>query len=214
VLRDVCLDVHPGELVGIWGLRRSGRTTLLRIAAGLESPDAGSVHFQGSDLAGHARGVLGVGIGYVQKTLRGHEEQGVLEQVSAALLARGTSVTSAREQARAALARTGAEACAAMHVSELGGEETVRVAIARTLTLSPGLLVVDEPTASVGLSERDAMLALLRALATQGVAVLASTGEADELAGFHRALTLGEGQLRGPSSPELAPVVALRRSGM
>jgi ABC-type lipoprotein export system ATPase subunit len=214
VLRDVSLEMNPGELVGVWGLRRSGRTTLLRVAAGIEPPDSGSVSFHGNALNTDSRGVLGIGIGYVQKTLRGNEEQGVLEQVSAALLARGVNTDSAREQARQALALAGAEQCAAMRVHELGGSEAMRVAIARTLALSPALVVIDEPTATVELSERDELLALLRTLAAQDVAVLASTSEPDELAGFHRALTLGDGELRGPVSPKLADVVALRRRGM
>jgi ABC-type multidrug transport system ATPase subunit len=213
VLRGVSLQIDAGELVGIWGLRRSGRTTLLRIAAGLEAPDSGSVSFDGHDLAA-GRSVLGGGIGYVRKTLRASEEQGVLEQVATGLLARGVGVREARSQARRALAMTGAEDCAARQVGELGGGETLRIALARVLVLSPALVIVDEPTTAVGLSERDGILALLRGLAAQGVGVLASTTEADELAGFHRALTLGEGELRGPSAPQLAPVVALRRHGM
>ena len=66
VLRDVSLALEPGELVAIWGRRRSGRSTLLRIAAGIERPDAGVVRFQGSDLAGPRGDVLGGGIGYCQ----------------------------------------------------------------------------------------------------------------------------------------------------
>jgi ABC-type sugar transport system ATPase subunit len=211
VLDDVSLEIQRGELVVVWGVRRSGRTTLLRIAAGVERPDSGVVRFEGRDLAGSGAHALGAGIGYVQKTLRGSEEQGVLEQVTAPLLARGVSVEGARRLARSALARTGAQECVAARVGELGAGETVRVALARTLCLSPTLLVVDEPAGTVELGERDEILALLRALAGDGVAVLASAVEPGELAGAHRALALGEGRLRGPSTPALAPVVALRR---
>jgi ABC-type lipoprotein export system ATPase subunit len=214
VLREVSLDVEPGELVMVFGLRRSGRTTLLRIAAGIEAPDDGAVRFAGRDLAEHGEGILGEGIGYVQKTLRASEEQGVLEQVAAPLLARGAGIERARESAREALARAGGESCAAMRVGELGAGETLRVALARTLALSPSLVVIDEPAASVELGERDAILAQLRKLAAGGVAVIASTGEAVELAGAHRALTLGEGELRGQITRGLAPVVALRRHGV
>lgn len=214
ILREVTLEVGPGELVGIWGLRRSGRTTLLRIAAGIESPDSGIVRFRGQDLSRRGSGVLGAEIGYVQKALRGNEEQGVLEQVSAALLARGVDVRSARQRAREALLSVEAEGCAAMRISELRGSEAIRVALARTLALSPSLIVLDEPTSTVELSERDDLLALLRTLTAQGIAMLVSSGEPGELAGFHRALTLGDGELRGPAAPELAPVVALHRHGM
>jgi putative ABC transport system ATP-binding protein len=211
VLDDVSLEVEPGELVVVWGVRRSGRTTLLRIAAGIEAPDGGVARFAGRDLARTSERALGEGIGYVRKGLRGAEEEGVLEQVAAPLLARGISVEQARERARAALSRIGAQACGALRVSELGAGERVRVALARTLSLSPTLLVIDEPVSAVELSERDEILALLRTLAGEGVAVLASAGDAGELAGAHRPLSLGEGQLRGPAVSELAPVVALRR---
>jgi ABC-type sugar transport system ATPase subunit len=214
VLRDVTLEVREAELVAVWGTRRSGRTTLLRIAAGIETPDDGEVRFCGRRVAGQAGAALGQGIGYVQKSLRGSEEQAVLEQVAAVALARGARVAQAREQARIALRRVEAEHCAAMRISELTGGETLRVALARALCPSPSLLVIDEPTTTARLGERDEILALLGRLAADGVAILASVSEPDELAGAHRALTLSDGQLRGRSSPSLAPVVALRRSSM
>ncbi len=213
VLSDVALHVRAGEFVTVWGGRRSGLTTLLRIAAGIEPPNQGTVRFEGRDLAEHAERALGDGIGYLQKSLRAGEEQDVLEQVCAPLLARGVDVARARERGREALARAGAERCTAMRVNELGAGESVRVALARTLALSPALVIADAPAGAVELSERDGILERLRALAGEGVAVLTSTGEPGELAGAHRALTLSDGELRGESVPELAPVVALRRAG-
>jgi ABC-type lipoprotein export system ATPase subunit len=214
VLDQVSLELDPGELVVVWGRRRSGRTTLLRIAAGIEAPDTGYVRFAGQDLASTGERALGQGIGYVRKGLRASEEEGVLEQVAAPLLARGVSVQEARTRARDALARAGAPACAALRVSELGAGESVRVALARTLSLSPAILVIDEPVCAVELTERDELLALLRTLAGEGVAVLASASEASELAGAHRALSLGDGRLQGPTTAELAPVLALRRASV
>jgi putative ABC transport system ATP-binding protein len=210
VLEQVSMEVEAGELVGVWGPRRSGRTTLLRVAAGLEAPDVGTVRFQGRDLADSREQTLGAGIGYVSKTLRANEEQGVLEQVSVPLLARGVAVDIARERARAALARAGASGCAAMRVSELAGAEALRVAVARTLVLAPAMLVIDEPCATAEVVERDGIIALLRELAAQGTAVLTSSSAPEELGGFHRVLALGEGRLRGPAGVRLAPVVALR----
>src|SRR6476659_3966736 len=65
-LDDVSLTVAAGELVAVWGVPRSGRTTLLRIAAGLEQPDRGVVRFRGTALsAGHVDG-LPMGIGYAE----------------------------------------------------------------------------------------------------------------------------------------------------
>lgn len=211
VLTDVDLELGESELVVVYGMRRSGRSTLLRVAAGIQAPDSGTVHFKGRSLSTRGEQTLGHGIGYVTKTLRASEEQAVLQQVASPLLARGIPLDRAQQTARAALARAGAPDATAAVVTELSAAESIRVALARALTLSPSVIVLDEPVAAVELAERDGILATLRLLAAEGTAVLASTGEPSELAGAHRALTLTDGRLRGSTSPQLAPVVALRR---
>jgi putative ABC transport system ATP-binding protein len=210
-LRDVSLELDSGELVAIWGMRRSGRSTLLRVAAGVEPPDTGVVRLGGRDLADHRGDVLGGEIGYCQKVLRPAEGRTILEDAIMGLLARGVSPSVAQARAWGALERAGAERCAALRPNELDGAETVRVAIARTLANQPKLLVIDEPTLGVGLLARDGILVLLRSLADEGTAVLTSTGESTGLSGADRALSLGGGELSGSLAPELAPVVTLRR---
>lgn len=211
VLREVSLQIDSGELTVVWGLRGSGRSTFLRLAAGIEAPDTGVVRFDGRDLKRHGEEVLGAGIGYCQKTLPRDASQSVLEVVMVSLLARGISPQQARSRAREALERTGADGCAALALSVLDTAESVRVALARVLALEPRLLVIDDPIQGVDLLERDGILLLLRALADDGVAVLASTGESTGLTGADCSLTLSEGELRGPPPQELAPVLALRR---
>jgi ribose transport system ATP-binding protein len=87
----------------------------------------------------------------------------------------------------------------------------MRVALARTLALRPRVLIVDEPTKGVDLLERDGILLLLRSLADEGIAVLASASESTALAGADRALALSDGRLRGTLSAELGTVLPLRR---
>jgi ABC-type multidrug transport system ATPase subunit len=211
ILRDVSLQVDAGELVAVWGLRRSGRSTLLRVAAGIERPDSGVVRFAGRELPARDFDELGGGIGYCQRAPRGAEGKLVLDELMVAQLARGVPVAAARARAREALARCGAEDCATHRSRELDGGEAMRVAIARAIALRPSLLVIDEPVKGVDLIERDGILSLLRSLADEGLALLISAGEATELAGADRALSLAGGELRGSLRPELAPVVPLRR---
>jgi putative ABC transport system ATP-binding protein len=213
VLRDVSLEIEAGEMVAVWGLRRSGRSTLLRVAAGIEAPDAGSVRFEGHDLRGRSRGreALGEQIGYCRKTFRPSEGRKVIDHLIVGQLARGVPVARAATRARAALERTGAEQCAGRTPGELDWAECVRVSIARAIALQPTALLIDEPTIGVDVLARDAILLMLLSLANEGLAVLTSTGESTGLAGA-RALTLGEGELHGGPSGELAPVVPLRRS--
>ena len=210
VLRDVSLELDRGELVAVWGLRLSGRTTLLRIAAGIEPPDSGKVRFDGHDLS-RGGDALGSGIGYCHRASRPAEARGILDELMVSQLARGIPQPSARKRSWAALERTGASDCAAIGSHELDSAEAVRVTLARALVLEPALLVIDEPTEGVDLLERDPILGLLRSLADDGTAILMATGESAALAGSDRALSLAGGELCGSAAPELAPVVPLRR---
>jgi len=210
-LNDVSLSIESGELVAVLGTRRSGRSTLLRIVAGLERPDVGVVRFEGGDMS-LARGVLGRRIAYCHTSFSAREGHGVVEHVATGLLARRATPLQARREAEEALARVGASDCVRMEPYELDGAETVRVAIARALTAAPSLLVVDEPTNGVDALQRDPILALLRSIANEGVAVLMSTGDATCLAGVDLAFSLDEGELRGATVPSRADVVPLRRA--
>jgi putative ABC transport system ATP-binding protein len=210
-LRDASLELSAGELLAVWGRRGSGRSTLLRIAAGLEAPDRGTVLLDGRDL--HARGgeALRGQIRYCRKTYRPSEGQLVIDRLVTAQLTRGIAATVARARAHDALRRAGVSHCATARPRELDTAEAVLVGIARSLVHEPRLLAIDEPTLGVDLLERDRILALLRGLADDGVAVLMSVGETTCLAGADRALSLADGELHGElRSPELAPVVQLR----
>ncbi len=210
-LDDVSLTIDQGELVTVWGARRSGRSTLLRVAGGIEAPDSGVVRFARRDLAGLVEQELGDGIGYCRTAFRASAGQHVLDTLAATQLARGIPRAAARSRAWEVLERVGAKECAKRTAEELNGEEIVRVAIARALACEPRLLVIDEPTIGVELIARDGILALLRSIADDGVAILASTGEGTGFLGADRVLALHKGKLRGEITPELAPVTELER---
>lgn len=209
-LDDVSLVIDAGEMVTVWGERRSGRSTLLRVAAGIETPDIGVVRFAGSDLAERKGEMLG-GISYCRTVFRPYRGPTVLDQLMASQFARRVPRPVALTCAWQALERVDAKWCAWLRATELKSEETVRVAIARALTSDPRLLVADEPTIGVDLLERDGILKLLRSIADQGIAVLTSTGEGTGLLGADRVLSLGKGKLRGEMTPDLAPVTDLSR---
>jgi ABC-type ATPase involved in cell division len=209
-VRDVSFEIEPGEMIAVWGARRSGRSTLLRLAAGIESPDEGTVSFEGCDLASCRDRVLGRRIGYCRPPRR--ERSLVVDHVAAGLLAQRDSVKQARRHAEEMLARVGAQACARFECHELDGAEMARVAIATALVTAPAMLVTDEPMNGVDVLERDPLLLLLRSVANEGVAVLMSTGDAQGLAGVDRALSIDNGELRGELTPSEGAVVPLRRA--
>jgi ABC-type sugar transport system ATPase subunit len=210
-LCNVSLEIEPGELVAVWGRRGSGRSTLLRLAAGVETPDDGVVRFEGRDLNGR-QGQLGrTAIRYCRREFRAAEGQLVIDRLTTGQLSRGISAPQARSRAHAALERVAASYCAMFRPGELENTEVVRVAIARSLVHDPRLLVIDEPTVGVDPNDRDQILSLLRALTGDGTAVLMSVGETTCLSGSDRALSLGEAELHGRlTALDLAPVVPIR----
>jgi putative ABC transport system ATP-binding protein len=214
VLEDVSLQLHECELLAVWGPRGSGRSTLLRLAAGIETPDSGSVRFRGRELSEGA-GAIARGIAHCQATLRSIEGHAVAEELIAAQLARGVKLSEARTLALEALERVQARHCEERRPYELDRAEAVRVAIARALLQEPSLLLVDEPTTQVAPLERDRILELLHSLAREGIATLMTLDSGVGLFAADRALSLADGVLRGHAAPQLAPVVELplRASG-
>lgn len=212
-LCDVSLQIEPGEHVAVWGQRRSGRSTLLRIAAGVESPDEGIVRFEGHDLSELGSEPLRGQVHYCRKEFRPADGQYILDQLITSQLTRGIPPSQARSRAHTALSRAGAEQCAGLRPNDLNSTETARAVIARGLAHQPKLLVIDEPTLGVDILDRDRILLLLRSLTDDGIAVLMSASETPCLSESDRALALSGGKLRGElEPPELAPVVPFRRA--
>jgi ABC-type multidrug transport system ATPase subunit len=154
-LHEVSFEIDAGEVVGVWGRRRSGRSTLLRVAAGIERPDEGTVRVDGHDLSGPRSEALRAEVRFCRRTFRAADGDTVLEQLTTGQLTRGVPMDIARAGARRALHSLGAGDSAPLRPAELDGAEAVRVAIARAIVREPKLLVVDEPTLGVDLTVRD-----------------------------------------------------------
>lgn len=209
-LREVSFAVDPGELVSVWGRRRSGKSTLLRVAAGIEPPDEGRVLLEGQELDSlPSRGLDA--ISWCRTSFRPAEGELVLDQLLLGQLSRGIKAAEARGRAVDSLKRAGAQELIGIRCVDLDPAERVRVAIARALLRDPRLLVIDEPALGVDLLDRAGILSLLRSIADEGVAVLTSTGDVSGLENVDRALTLSEGELNGSAVADRATVIPLRR---
>lgn len=214
VLRDVSLEIDAGELVAVWGSRRSGRSTLLAVAAGVEGPESGVVLFEGHDLKARGARLLGERVGYCAHDVNVAGRRSVIDNVRAGLLACGIHAPAAYARACEVLARVGVERFNGLLMGDLDAAEAARVAIACALVHGPRVLVIDEPTKGVDLLDRDKIVLLLRSLAKEGIAVLVSDGDGSGLADADRALTLADGELRGRRSPAVrGTVVPLHAAG-
>jgi ABC-type lipoprotein export system ATPase subunit len=205
VLTDASLDIHPGEFVAVWGKRGAGKTTLLRIAAGLETPDRGSVHFDGEDLStlseqAHAR-LRRSQVGWVRHA-GPRSELSMLDYVALPLLIEHGRKQAAR-RADEALSRTGVSQCAGQLWESLSDGEQALVAIAHGIARSPRLLLVDDPTANLGVREREDVVRLLRSLVEEtGLAVLMTAPDMPSVMGSHELRALSGGRLLRPPAPE------------
>jgi putative ABC transport system ATP-binding protein len=206
-LRDASMAIDAGEVVALVGKGRSGRTTVMRLAAGIARPTEGVVSFDGHELVD--RRFLGVpdGIGYCHQRFSHVVATTVVDHVGSGLLGLKLSPKKAADRADEALERVGAGECADMDPEALDYAEAVRVSIARALVVGPRLLLVDDPIYGVDLDERDEVLRLLHSLAREdGLAVFFTVGSGTGLVGVDRAISIDGGELRGDLEPASADV--------
>jgi predicted ABC-type transport system involved in lysophospholipase L1 biosynthesis ATPase subunit len=202
VLDDVALDIDPGDLIGIWGMRRSGKTTLLRVAAGTELPDEGEVYFDGHDLtrmSADARAKLRRhnGIALVRTDWHPGRNKPVVEHVALPLLSDGMSLRDAKEPAHIALARLGVSACAYLSVDRLSRGERVRVGLAQALVHQPRLLLFDEPPFPRSPGETVELYALLRSLGRDSsIAIVIASEDIAPIRRARRMMSIDAGRLR------------------
>jgi branched-chain amino acid transport system ATP-binding protein len=210
-LADVSLEVVAGELVIVWGPARSGRTTLLEVAAGLREPHGGTVAFAGRS----PRTSLGRHEGFAVvpsggRALLGHEEL-VIDQVAYPAL-RVMSRWRAQAAADAALRRCGVEDLGQTPMRALSHAERIRVLLARSLVREPRLVMMDEPTAGLSHTETERFLRLVQSLVRDGIAVLMTDdAEGSALVPGARVLTMQRGTLRGMEPPPPADVIPLEQ---
>jgi ABC-type lipoprotein export system ATPase subunit len=215
-LAGIDLEVAPGDFVAIWGGSRSGKTTLLRVAAGIETPDAGAVTFDGEDLAARSRRararLLLTDIGCVWQT--GHITRGlsVLDHVALPRFKERTHAQ-ARREAHELLERVGTPQAASARWHELTDGERTRVALAHALIRRPRLLLADEPTANLNMIEREQVLGVLRSVADEaGVAIMMTAPDAPNLLQSHRLMSLDGGRLIKPRSEQRGTLIDFPRT--
>ena len=214
VLRDVTLEVRAGELTAVWGTRGSGKSTLLKLAARLETPDSGSVCFDGRDLAGlterqHARLML-EWIGWVRRT-GPKSDLRMLDYVALPLLAEHGR-RDAYARAEEAVERVGLSEQARQRWGSLCDGERALIGIAHAVARAPRLLLVDDPTANLDVRERERVTELLRSLVDEhAIAVLMAVPDMPAAMRADRIFSLGGGRLSSAAMPPELPPAELER---
>lgn len=191
VLRDLDLEVPPGQFLAIVGKSGCGKSTLLRLLVGLDEPTSGSIRFTGAEGAEAAPSSR-----IVFQEPRLLPWASVIDNVVVGL-GEGASRSEARRLAEAALAEVQLGEKAGEWPSRLSGGQRQRAALARALVSQPGFLALDEPLGALDALTRITMQALIeRVWREQGFTALFVThdvGEAVALA--DRVIVLDEGRI-------------------
>lgn len=180
VLRDINLEVMPGEVMTIIGPSGSGKSTLLRCLNLLETPDAGHVWFHGQDLAAEHVNVnsLREKIGMVFQGFNLFNNMDVLDNCTLApVTLKKMGKVEAREVAMRHLESVGLADFAHADATRLSGGQKQRVAIARALCMNPEIMLFDEPTSALDPEIVGEVLEVMRRLAYEGMTMVVVTHE-------------------------------------
>lgn len=200
VLDGLSLTVQPGQIVALLGSRYEGKTTLLKIAAGLERPDAGKVSFEGQDLTRlrtrQRERLLAGRIAWISREGAGLEFR-VLDYVGLPLLIARRRSSEVEDAAVLALERVGAPDVAQRRWQELSNWERVLVSFARGIILRPRLLVIDDLFDGLGMSKTQQAGELLSTFVSDfGCGVLISVSDAEAAIAADRVCSFERGRLR------------------
>ncbi|MGA2890042.1 MAG: ABC transporter ATP-binding protein [Terracidiphilus sp.] len=154
VLNGISLDVNRGETMAVLGRSGTGKSVLLRLIIGLETPDSGSVCIHGQDIAGLTLDRLGEirkKMGFLFQHAALYDSLTVAENVAFPLKHHRRDMSSAvrRDRVQQLLSEVGMEAASGKMPSDISGGMQKRVGLARALALEPEILLLDEPTAGL-----------------------------------------------------------------
>jgi zinc transport system ATP-binding protein len=209
VLHDVDLAVGQGEFVAIAGPNGGGKTTLLRIALGLEEPATGTAELFGEPATHSSQRRR---IGYLAQRARLGIESPVTvrEVVSAGRVPRiglgGRFGRQDRARVAGAIERVGLQELSARPIATLSGGQQQRALIAKALAGEPDLLVLDEPTTGVDVDAQEALAALLDELHRElGATVLLVSHEFGAFERYVERLVLVRGAIEFDGAPSALP---------
>jgi putative ABC transport system ATP-binding protein len=203
-VRDVSLDIAPGDHIAVRGPSGCGKSTLLHMLGCVDTPTGGSLFFEGQDVAklsDRERSLLRLrSIGFVFQRFFLLPMLSAAENVELPMSEAGVSAAERRQRTRELLEYVGLSARADHRPSQLSGGEMQRVAIARALANRPRLLLADEPTGELDQTTGEHVAGLLERVNADGTAMVIVTHDHALAARARRILTMRDGRIESEAS--------------
>jgi len=200
-LHEVSFAVRPGVVTGLIGPDAAGKTTLMRLAAGLLVPDTGSIAVLGFDAATQSLAVQG-SIGYMPQRFGLYEDLSVQENLDLYADLQGIPEEARAERYSKLMHMAGLAPFTKRLAGQLSGGMKQKLGLACALVRQPSLLLLDEPTVGVDpLSRRELWDIVYRLVHEQGTSVLLSTAYLDEAERCDEVVLLHDGKLLDQGAP-------------
>ena len=200
-LHDVSFSVRHGVVTGLVGPDAAGKTTLMRLAAGLLVPDGGAITVLGLDAATQSLAVQGA-IGYMPQRFGLYEDLSVQENLDLYADLQGVPESAREQRYRELMHMAGLAPFAKRLAGQLSGGMKQKLGLACALVRQPQLLLLDEPTVGVDpVSRRELWEIVYRLVREQGTSVLLTTAYLDEAERCDEVVLLHEGRLLDQGAP-------------
>lgn len=200
-LDGVSFSINPGVVTGLIGPDGAGKTTLMRLAAGLLVPDAGSIHALGLDSTKDSLAVQAA-LGYMPQRFGLYEDLTVQENLDLYADLQGVPEPERPERYDELMHMTGLAPFAHRLAGRLSGGMKQKLGLACTLVRAPDLLLLDEPTVGVDpVSRRELWAIINRLVRDKGMSVLLSTAYLDEAERCQEVILMHEGKILMQGSP-------------
>lgn len=204
-LRDVTLDIYPGEILGLLGPNGAGKSTLLKVIAGMLPPSHGEVRYQGERITGPMSCIT-----YVPQ--RSDVDWSFpISVLDATLLGLAPKRSrwkpfsrQDRETAMHALAQVRMDHLASAQIDALSGGQQQRVFLARALLAYGDVLLLDEPFTGVDIPTQEMLVAIFRELGAHGTAVVYATHDLQQAARTSDNVVLVNGEVISYGPPPVA----------
>ena len=200
-LDGVSFAIRPGAVTGLIGPDGAGKTTLMRLAAGLLVPDAGTIQVLGLDATRESLAVQAT-LGYMPQRFGLYEDLSVQENLDLYADLQGVPKDARAERYAELMQMTGLAAFTRRLAGRLSGGMKQKLGLACTLVRAPRLLLLDEPTVGVDpVSRRELWAIVDRLVRAQGMSVLLSTAYLDEAERCEEVILLHQGKILDQGAP-------------